>query len=212
MDKRHRERPFPSAEQHRNHACFFLVLVLLVAAAMGGCGSMLPVAKSRDESPWEHFENAKEAFEQIVPGKTTRSELDQLRFTPETSPNVHILTYLDLIKVFMPNTAIRLEDLDPGVRECITASADCHAYRIEIEKLRSERYGNVFLDLLRFKRQEHRTGWRFSAMVVLVGDRVVYKIWGGTPDIDEYRYQKNPLGPLQEPASLARDAAVVGAF
>ena len=49
-----------------------------------------------------------------------------------------------------------------------------------------------------------------AALIVVVDDLVVYKVWDGTPLIDAEITKKNPLGPLQEPATLVEDAALVG--
>ena len=34
-------------------------------------------------------------------------------------------------------------------------------------------------------------------MFVLDDGLVIYKVWSGTPNIDEYQDTNNPLGPLQ---------------
>ena len=53
------------------------------------------------------------------------------------------------------------------------------------------------LDLLNFKRKTLSTGWQFDALLLINEGLVVYKIWGGTPNISELKNSKNPLGPLQ---------------
>lgn len=173
---------------------------------------MLPVAKSNIDSPWETFEQAKAAFDNIIVHETTREELTALHFDPFKTPNIEILTYLDIIQRFMPNSSITKEDIDAGLRTCIAAKNNCQAYEIALHKIKSQRYGNLFLDLFKFKRRAHQTGWNFSALIVIKDDVVVYKLWGGKPQIDETLYQKNPLGPLQEPASVAEDAAIISTF
>ncbi len=97
----------------------------------------------------------------------------------------------------MPNPSIRKEDLDEGIQWCIEAQWGCKAYRFEPQVLKSKRYGNVLLDLFNFKRKTQDTGWKFSALIVLVNGTVVYKLWSGNPTIDEVRETTNPLGPLQ---------------
>lgn len=171
---------------------------------------MLPEYRSTVESPWETFEQAKESFDKISPYNTTTGELANLGFAPFVTPNVKILSYLDIIDRFMPNASITKADIDKGILQCIEAKDTCQAYEIKLHKLRDERYGNVFLDLFRFKRKSHKYGWNFWALIVIRNEVVLYKIWGGQPKVDEYFYRKNPLGPLQEPAGLATDAAVWG--
>ncbi|MFH7325427.1 hypothetical protein [Desulfurivibrio sp. C05AmB] len=185
-------------------------VVALVGLLVGGCGSMLPVAKTRSEARWGSFEESKAVFDQIIPYRTSRADLQELHFDPSQTPNIQIMTYPEIIQLFMPNSSFDLREMDPGLRLCVAESANCQAFQLNLHRLESERHGNVFLDLFRFKRQTHQTGWRFTSLVVLVEDQVVYKLWGGVPRVDEHLYQKNPLGPLQEPADTARDAALFG--
>lgn len=201
-------RPSPVPYMLGKKMCALLLLLPFFC----GCASMLPVGRSSAESPWQSFEAAKEAFDKITPHQTTRADLTELHFDPFNTPNVEILTYLEIMERFMPNTSITKEDLDQGLQECIAAKEECQAYEMKIHKTRAERHGSVFLDLFQFKRKTHHTGWEFSALLVLKGDIVVYKLWGGKPKIDAEIYRKNPLGPLQEPADAAKDAAVISTF
>lgn len=189
-----------------------IATLLTVSLVLGGCSAMLPVGRTTVESTWETFDQAKAAFDRIIPYQTSRADLAALNFDPFKTPNIEILTYIDIVQHFMPNTSIRIEEMDKGVQECIRAGERCQAYEIKLRKLHSERYGSVFLDLFRFKRQTHQTGWYFTALVVMVDEVVVYKLWSGKPQIDEDLYRKNPLGPLQEPADVATDAAIIGTF
>ncbi|MBU4034208.1 MAG: hypothetical protein KKG34_05355 [Proteobacteria bacterium] len=191
------------------HTTILLALSLCLAS---GCSGMLPVAKTTDEARWDTFDQVKASFDLITPFSTTQKDLLQLGFDPYQTSNIKILNYLAIIDKFMPNTNITMADLPPGLKGCVEATDSCVAYEMKIQKLKSQRQGNLFLDLLRFKRQAHQTGWRFTAFIVLVDDLVVYKLWDGQPRIEGEVYKKNPLGPLQEPADLATDAAVVGTF
>ncbi|PLX49765.1 MAG: hypothetical protein C0613_06190 [Desulfobulbaceae bacterium] len=119
---------------------------------------------------------------------------------------MEILTYLDIMGRFMPNPAIKKEELDPSIRRCIEARHDCHAYEMRVEVFNSERRGNVFLDLFGFKRKTYRSGWYFQSLFVVNDGCVVYKLWGGKPNVNETSLQKKPLGPLQDAGP-----AVVGA-
>jgi len=189
-----------------------IILFALVVCLASGCSGMLPVAKTTDETRWDNFEQVKASFDMITPFTTTQKDLQQLGFDPYQTSNIQILNYLAIIAKFMPNTNITMADLPPGLRGCVEAKDSCVAYEMKIQNIKSQRQGNLFLDLFRFKRQAHQTGWRFSAFIVLVDDLVVYKLWDGQPRIEGEVYKKNPLGPLQEPADLATDAAVIGTF
>lgn len=188
------------------------ILLALLLCLASGCSGLLPVAKSTDESRWDSFDQVKASFDQVIPLETKKKDLQQLGFDPYQTSNIQIHNYLAIISKFMPNTNITMADLPPGLGRCVKAKDSCVAYELKLENLKNQRHGNLFLDLLRFKRQAHQTGWRFSAFIVLVDDLVVYKLWDGQPRIEAEVYKKNPLGPLQEPADLAEDTAVLGTF
>ncbi len=194
------------------HATMAGILMACLLVVNTGCSSLLPTAKGNIESPWETFEQAKDAFDRIVPHETTTTELAAFNIDPYKTPNVKILTYLDLIQRFMPNASITKEDLDASLRECISAKDDCRAYEIRVHKLKKKRYGNVFLDMFKFKRQTRLTGWNFYALVALKDNVVIYKIWGGQPQLDEDLYSKNPLGLLQSPEDAASGASIFTTF
>lgn len=193
----------------RLHTTIVLALVIFLAP---GCSGLLPVAKSTAESRWDDFDHVMASYDLIVPAKTTKTDLRQLGFDPYQTANIQILNYLAIIEKFMPNTNITVADLPPALQGCVKAKDSCVAYELKLLSQKSQRHGNLLLDLLRFKRQEHQTGWRFSAFIVLVDDLVVYKLWDGQPRIEGEVYKKNPLGPLQEPADLARDSAMISTF
>ncbi|MFA7382953.1 MAG: hypothetical protein WC001_05840 [Desulfurivibrionaceae bacterium] len=188
------------------------ILLASILSFTSGCSGLLPVAKSTEESRWDSFDQVKASFDLITPTKTTSKDLQQLGFDPYQTANIQIHNYLAIIDKFMPNTNITMADLPPGLRGCIEAKNSCVAYEMKIKNLKSQRHGNLFLDLFRFKRESTQTGWRFSAFIVLVDDLVVYTLWEGQPRIEGERYKKNPLGPLQDPAELGKDAAVFSTF
>jgi hypothetical protein len=178
------------------------ILILLVLIALQGCSNMLPSVKTTTDSPWEDFSQAKAAFDQIVPNKTTTLELRQLGIDPFTTPNVKQITYLEVIQHFMPNNSIGVKDLDQYLQECIKARKECYGYELSPDQKEEKRYGNVALDLLNFRRQTEISGWKFVALIILNQDKVVYKLWGGEPNILKHEDRKNPLGPLQNIGGL----------
>jgi len=171
----------------------FLILVLLCA----GCSSFLPSGKTVKKSPWKSFDEAKASFDQITISQTTADELAQLGFDPRSTPNIAILSYLDVRKLF-DYELNREEFYHEGVNRCIKAREACQAYDVEIQDIRKKRMGNFWLDLFVVKRKEQTTGWRFRALILLVDSTVAYKLWSGNPMLDETKSKKNPLGPLQE--------------
>ena len=176
----------------------FFIITSLVFFMMGsGCAGMLPSVKQSSKSPWESFEEAKRAFDKIDAHKTTREDLKKLGFDPFETPNVKLVTYLELLVIFLPNQSIRMEDIEPGVQECLMSGELCQGYEVTPEVLNSKRYGNVFMDLFNFRRKKITRGWRFNALIVLKDGFVVHKVWGGEPNVSEFEDKKNPLGPFQ---------------
>lgn len=172
----------------------FLALVLTTS----GCRSLLPSEDRRPRTPWTNFNDAEAAFDKIVPHKTTVADLKDLGFDPHTTPNVRILTYLDLINRFIPNDSISLNDLQPDVRACIESKDCCHAYELQLDVVRNKRYGNVVLDVFGFRKKSHITGWKYNALIIVKDDVVAYKLRAGEPNVNRYEKKVKPLGPFQE--------------
>lgn len=182
---------------------YLTVRLILVLAVMftTGCASLLPKAKSESEAPWKTFDEVKSTFDSIEPGRTTLMEIRQMGFDPYANKNVTVLHFSDVLNKYAPNV-VRDEYLEPGIRECLRMQTQCSAYAIEHRRIHRNRVGNFMLDFINFERRTEITGWRFSAVVVIVGDRVVYKSWSGTPAISEIEETHNPLGPMQDRSSL----------
>lgn len=162
-------------------------------ALLTGCSSLLPSSKEDTISSWHRFEQAKAAYDQITPG-SSRAELKDLGFDLANSPNVEVLSYVDLAGKFQ---TIPMAELAPGLQECLRSREECQAYVYDLRRLRTKRIGKFWPDFLNFRRKTDSTGWRFSALLVMVNDRVTYKLWSGTPRIEIYKEDRNPLGPLQ---------------
>lgn len=168
-------------------------LVAVSIVLVSGCTALLPSSKEETISAWRHFHDVKSAYDRISPGETTEG-LKSLGFDIANSPNVQILNYLDVAAMVQ---GISMGDLDPGLRECLQARDDCQAYVYDLRRSQSKRVGNFWSDFLNFRRKSDITGWQFKAFLVLVSNRVVYKLWSGTPALETYRDERNPLGPLQ---------------
>ncbi|MDP1533045.1 MAG: hypothetical protein Q8L92_05630, partial [Rubrivivax sp.] len=96
-----------------------------------------------------------------------------------------------------PHPGVPLESLDAGVRECIAAQSACRAYAFQLGEQSRRRAGSFWLDLLNFSRTTYVTGWRFDGLVVMRGELVLFRNYGGEARIDRVEHQVNPLGPLQ---------------
>ena len=172
-----------------------LVRCLLVAAVilLTGCSSLLPSKKDETVTSWEEFEQVKEAYDKITLGNS-RAELKELGFDVDNSPNIQLLSYLDVADKI---DTIPMTQLDPGLQECLQRRDECQAYEIDLKKLRGKRIGNFWADFFNFRRRTDATGWRFNGLLVMIDDRVTYKLWSGTPKAELYEEKRNPLGPLQ---------------
>ena len=174
------------------------LLYLALVLTTTGCKSLFVSSGARTRTPWHSFEEAQTAYDKVVPHKTTLTELKGLGFDPFTTPNIKVLTYLDLIQRFIPNSSITFDDLQPDVRSCIESKDCCHAYELELEMTDSKRYGNLMLDIFGFNRKTKTTGWTFKALLIVKDDVVAYKIRSGEPNVDKLDVKTKPLGPLQE--------------
>lgn len=170
----------------------------MIVLPTGGCANLLPTVEEKTESRWGSYEDTKQAFDQIAPGTTTTAELKTMGFDPFENPNIKLLNYLDITQRFLPNESIGLKDLHPDVRACLEAKTACRGYEVKPQIVNSKRYGNVLLDVFNFRRQTRTTGWKFEGLIILEGERVVYKLEGGEPNILELEDKKNPLGPFQD--------------
>lgn len=177
--------------------------MMLLAA---GCCSVLPTTESKSQTQFTNFTQVAAAFDAIVPYQTRTDDLKALGLEPSVSPNVKMLTYVQVIQFFMPNPGITKADLHPAVLECIEAQENGHAYLVELSDIRTKRYGSVILDIFGFKRRTVETGWRFSGLILMTDGLVVYKLTSGEPSVSNYQKRVKPLGPLQD-----LDAAAAGA-
>src|SRR5258705_7211019 len=150
----------------------FLALVFLTT----GCKSLFPSDDSRTLNQWQSFGDAQSTFDGIVPHQTTVEDLKKMGLDADVTPNVKILTYLDLIQRFIPNASITMNDLQPDVRACIESKDCCHAYELELEMTDNKRYGNLLLDMFGFNRKTKTTGWTFKALIIVKDDVVAYKL------------------------------------
>lgn len=175
-----------------------LLVVLAVMFLTVGCSSLFSSSRSTTVSRWKDYKEVEAAFQKITPYQTTETNLLKMGFDPQASPNVKILTYVDIIQIFMPNPAMQERDLPEAVRECIKAKEKSHAYLVELHDIKRKRHGSLFLDMFGFNRKTHESGWRFKGLILINGNLVVYKLSSGEPQIAGEEKQVKPLGPLQE--------------
>jgi hypothetical protein len=174
-----------------------MALAALLSASLAGCASLLPRGSSEQPSGFDSFESAQRALEQVLPFRTTVAELAGLGFDPEGGRNVTLVPYPEVVTRLAPHPGVPLETLDEGVRACVAAQAQCRAYVFHLGGQTQRREGSFWLDFFNFKRTTAVAGWRFDGLVVVRGDLVVFRNFGGEARIDRTERQVNPLGPLQ---------------
>ena len=174
-------------------AASVVAAVLLVS----GCTSLLPRARS-ESSPFKTFDEASKAIDALTPMQSKIDAVTALGIDPVKQPNTVILTHADIVRRFLPSGLLKREDLDPGVLRCLQAREACRGWELTAARISRTRTGNFFADFTNFSRKTETNGWRFNALILLVDDVVVYRAWGGQPNINEVEVNTNPLGPLQE--------------
>jgi hypothetical protein len=134
------------------------------------------------------------------------AHVSALKLDPSHQPNTTILSYPDIVRRVLNGTVLTKADLAPGLLICINARDACHGWEMNIAKISKARTGGFVADFTNFRRRSETTGWRFNALILLVDKTVVYRSWGGQPEVYEVDIQNNPLGPLQDigPAAIAR--------
>src|SRR3954466_3290249 len=116
------------------------IALALLACLLAGCGALLPKSKEVTASPWPSYAAAQETFDKIVPGQTTIADLRQMALDPGSNANIAILNYADVMRKFMLNQSFSINDLDNGVRECVSAKVACRGFEINqslVEKNRN---------------------------------------------------------------------------
>jgi hypothetical protein len=173
------------------------ICLLSLVLWVGGCSSLLPRSRS-ESSPFQNFEEARKAIEALQPMHSDVTALTQLGIDPIKQPNTVILTQADIVHRFLPSGLLKREDLDPGVLVCLEARDACRGWELTATRVLKARTGNFLTDFTNFVRHSETTGWRFNALILLVNNVVVYRTWGGQPNINQIEHVTNPLGPLQD--------------
>jgi hypothetical protein len=179
-----------------------LCSVILSVSLLTGCASLngdklLPSTETKVKG-FSSYEEAISAYQMIYEGQTRVTELPSIGFDPETSPNVTVLRYTDVVSIFLSNPSLTKNDIPKGILDCLEAQAGCIAYRFKMENIHKERYGNFVVDTLNFRKRTHTSGWTFEILIVVVDNIVVYALHNGSKHIDKSEIKRNPLGPLQD--------------
>jgi hypothetical protein len=171
---------------------------ILAIISITGCSSFLPEKVIVSNSQWESFDAVKASFGSIAPGITTVQDLKDRGVDLETMPNTKQLTYIEVARRFgmigvKPDPRIKIPR---GVILLVQAGERGKAYSLKVSNISTKREGNLFLDVLRFKRIKHKTGWEYEVLIITVDNVIEYVLYAGNPNVDVVESEKNPLGPF----------------
>ena len=181
-------------------------IAVLALGGLTACGGVLPERHEITTSPFSSFDEAYQVYTRVNVDQTTAQDLLALGYNALETPNIRLLTYLEVAETFLPTDSVPLSYLPDGVVRCLEAKTRCAGYAVAPREIHEERVGNLFLDFLDFRRETQTTGWEVQALFVLVDDVVVYKLWSGTPRVDETAVSIKPLGPIQDVGTILNRA------
>jgi hypothetical protein len=176
---------------------FRRALLLTLLALTSACSTLLPVSHSNSSS-FTSFDEARNAVVELVPMKSSRKSIGASGVDFATQPNTKILTHAEIVRLLVPAGLLKREDLDPGILVCVQARDACSGLDITASRIAKARTGNFFADFINYRQRTETTGWRFNALILYVDDMVVYRSWGGLPQVDEVDESIRPLGPFQD--------------
>jgi hypothetical protein len=173
--------------------------ILLLTDQLGACGvssSVLP-AENMVSTSFDSYAAVEAAYDKVKLGETDTQGLAQLGFDMVKEPNIERLSYLTVIRRFMPEGAVRFENLAPSIQSCINAQERCVVVIFRPSRFHAQRTGSVVADLAGFERATTETGWAAEVTFLIQDKTVVYKLIQGNPNTKEVRDEVQPLGPLQ---------------
>jgi len=106
----------------KNSLTLCSLLLALVPLSTGCKSVLLPTDNNyQPQNTWQTYEQALAAFDKIVPHQTSVHDLCGMGFDPTNSPNMKVMTYLDVIQRFLPNQSVTKADMPNDVRYCLEA-------------------------------------------------------------------------------------------
>lgn len=174
-----------------------------MALLLSGCGGLLLPSQSEiGSSNFSSYKEVRSAFDHIALRQTSMDEMSDLGFDAQTTPNVAVLSYLEIVERFMPNSSMAFDKLDPAVQDCIMARTGCEGYVFKVEHHDFQRTGSLFLDIFGFVHTVRETGWTAQVLVLVQNGRVTHKLLSGEPHVQMVRDDVQPLGPMQNLAGV----------
>ena len=174
---------------------------VLLALVLSGCGGVLPHDSEITSVKFDSYGQVMTAYDRIDPGKTRMKDLTGTGFDPVATPNIEVLSQMDIAQRFLPADGITLANLPPAVRSCLEAQYRCTGYVYRLQQMHKQRDGGVVPDLLGIERDSVNTGWAAEIVLIVDDGSVVYKTMSGSPHLEERNDRSQPLGPLQNVGS-----------
>lgn len=178
----------------------------MTAFIVSGCTSLLPRSSTVTNSPWKTYKEVVNAYNSVVPHKSTVTDIKKLGFDIYSTSNLKVLSYVDIA---VATSTLKREGLGNGIEACLMVRDMCTGYVFEPQVANSNRYGNFWLDTFNFKRKTKDSGWKFKASFLIVDAVIVEKFWYGEPLINLDREVVNPLGPLQDIGNIVSVPKIV---
>jgi hypothetical protein len=187
---------------------FRLFFLSLICASLCACTSLLPRSSSDTPTPFNSFEQARDAAERVVALQTHSADLKALGFDLRSGTNVTLIPYPEIVARLTPHPAVPLDKLDAGIAQCIDAQTACRGHLFHFERQDRKREGGFWLDFLNVRRTTRVSGWWFEILVVMNDDTVLFRNIAGQAHTERVEEQTNPLGPFQ-PAGEGAAAALL---
>jgi hypothetical protein len=184
------------------------VSTLALAAVLAGCSGILPRESDANTAEFQTYNDLQAAYDKIVPGSTTLSQLAVIGLDPKKLPNIEVLSYIEVTNKFMPQySPITIERVPPGARACIEAQSRCSAFVFRFDRRQTRHNGNVLADIFQFHQDKVKYGWSAEIILLMRDEDVVYKVISGMPYAEERMENARPLGPLQDVDGVGDDKA-----
>ena len=159
---------------------------------------MLPVKTLNTQTKWKSYQEIDLLVKHIHAGHTLE-DLRAFGLDVNTTPNVESLTYLDIARRFgLIGYRDKVVVLPDGVKKLMQAAEKGKGYELNVHSTYSRRVGSFCADFFQFRKNVHITGWKYSVLLIVVDDKVEYVLSKGSPNIDKFEREKNPLGPFHK--------------
>jgi len=178
-----------------------LLALLLTTAGCASGGSLQRTEILESDPRWKNLDVVQSTFEKIIPGVTRANNLNELGFGG-SERNVRWLSDLSLRKHFLQESNYEAGDNDTIPKEvikCLKQGVKCYGLVISIEHLQTIGKESFSSRIIKRKRIDEITGWKFSATIVILEDTIVYaKINDVTEKIYAIKEKKDPLKIFEE--------------